>query len=61
MSGVLAVIAHLATKADVMELRSSVADVRTAVARVETAIIKWIIATTLASGALAFAAAKLVH
>jgi hypothetical protein len=47
VAGIEAIIPHLATKADVISL--------------ETAIIKWIIATTLTSAALAFAIAKFVH
>ena len=47
VSAILAVIPHLATKADV--------------AAVETVIIKWIVATVLASAALAFTIAKFVH
>ena len=47
VSAIPAIIPHLATKADVAAL--------------ETAIIKWIIATVLASAALAFTIAKLVH
>ena len=43
----MAIIPHLATKADV--------------AAVETVIIKWIVATVLASAALAFTIAKFVH
>jgi hypothetical protein len=54
VSAILAVIPHLATKADLMDVRASVA-------AVETAIIKWIIATTLATGALAFTIAKFAH
>jgi len=54
ISSILAVIPHLATKADMLA-------VKTDVAAVETAIIKWIIATTLGSAALAFAIAKFVH
>jgi len=51
---ILAIIPHLATKADV-------ADVKADVAAVETTIIKWIVATVLASAALAFTIAKFVH
>jgi hypothetical protein len=58
VSAILAVVPHLATKTDLM---ASVADLRASVAAVETAIIKWIIATTLATGGLAFTIAKLVH
>jgi hypothetical protein len=54
VSAILAIIPHLATKADV-------ADVRAAVGQVETTIIKWIVATVLASAALAFTIAKFVH
>ncbi len=58
VSGIVAIVPHLTTKADLM---ASVADFRASVATVETAIIKWIIATTLATGGLAFALAKFVH
>ena len=68
VSAILAIIPHLATKADVADVRTAIADVRTAVgqvkadvAAVETAIIKWIVATVLASAALAFTIAKFVH
>ncbi len=79
VSAILAVVPHLATKADLMasvadlresvadvrasvaDVKTSVADVRTSVAAVETAIIKWIIATTVATGGLAFTIAKFVH
>jgi hypothetical protein len=54
VSAILAVIPHLATKADVMDVRASVATS-------ETNIIKWIVATTLATGGLAFTIAKFVH
>ena len=47
VSAILGIIPHLATKADV--------------AAVETTIIKWIVATVLASAALAFTIAKFVH
>jgi hypothetical protein len=72
VSAILAVIPHLATKADVADvhlaMKADVADVRAAVGQVkadvaaaETAIIKWIVATVLASAALAFTIAKFVH
>ena len=64
----VAVIPHLATKADLAdvrtelkELKADVIAVKVDVASIETAIIKWIIATTLASASLAFAIAKFVH
>ena len=59
VGSILAIIPHLATKADVSEIPhlATKADV----AALETAIIKWIIATMLASAALAFTIAKFVH
>ena len=54
VGAVEAVIPQLATKADVAAVKADVA-------AIETAIIKWIIATTLTSAALAFAIAKFVH
>ena len=53
VSAILAIMPHLATKADVADVRVDLA--------AETAIIKWIIATVLASAALAFTIAKFVH
>lgn len=66
VSTILGVIPHLATKADVaiipqLATKADVVAVKADVAAVETAIIKWIVATTLASAALAFAIAKFVH
>jgi hypothetical protein len=72
ISAILAVIPHLATKADVVGVKGDIAGVKGDVASVkgelagliastETAIIKWIIATVLASAALAFTIAKFVH
>ncbi len=61
VSAILAIIPHLATKADVADVRTAVGQVKVDVAAVETAIIKWIVATVLASAALAFTIAKFVH
>jgi hypothetical protein len=61
VSAILAVIPHLATKADVADVRAAVGQVKADVAAAETAIIKWIVATVLASTALAFTIAKFVH
>ena len=61
VSAILAIIPHLATKADVADVRTAVGQVKADVAAVETAIIKWIVATVLASAALAFTIAKFVH
>ena len=59
VSSILAVMPHLATKADVADVPhlATKADV----AAIETKIIKWIVATVLASAALAFTIAKFVH
>jgi uncharacterized membrane protein len=72
VSAISAFIPHLATKADVADVRAGVGQVkadlatgigqvRAELAAVETAIIKWIVATVLASAALAFTIAKFVH
>ena len=61
VSAILAIIPHLATKADVADVRAAVGQVKADVAAVETAIVKWIVATVLASAALAFTIAKFVH
>jgi hypothetical protein len=61
VSAISAIIPHLATKADVADVRTGVGQVKADVAAVETAIIKWIVATVLASAALAFTIAKFVH
>ena len=58
VSAILAVIPHLATKADVT---AAVGQLKADMAAMETAIIKWTIATVLASAALAFTIAKFVH
>jgi hypothetical protein len=58
-AGRRAIIAHLATKADVADVRATVGQIGADVAAVETAIIKWIVATVLASAALAFAISAL--
>jgi hypothetical protein len=61
VSAILAIIPHLATKADVADVRVAVGQVKADVAAVETAIIKWIVATVLTSAVLAFTIAKFVH
>ena len=61
VSAIGAIIPHLAKKADVADVRAAVGQVKVDVAAVETAIIRWIVATVLASAALAFAIAKFVH
>jgi hypothetical protein len=47
VSGIKAAIPHLATKADLSDMRA--------------AIIQWIVATTIAVAAMAFSVAKFVH
>ena len=65
VGAILAIIPHLATKADVGEVRTDLAtavgQIKADMSAMETAIIKWIIATVLASAALAFTIAKFVH
>jgi Mg2+ and Co2+ transporter CorA len=72
VSAILAVIPHLATKADIGELRSAtktdIGDLKAMIVQgkadmsaMETRIIKWIVATVLASATLAFSIAKFVH
>jgi hypothetical protein len=65
LSAILAIIPHLATKADVADLRTDVAQLRgdmsAGIAGLEARIIKWIVATLLTSTGLAFTIAKFVH
>jgi len=59
VGAIIALIPHLATKADVAQLpyMATRADVSDAI----TSIIKWIVGTTIAVAALAFTIAKFVH
>jgi hypothetical protein len=57
VSAILAIIPHLATKADVADVGAAVGQVKADGAT----IIKWIVATVLASAVLAFTIAKFVH
>jgi hypothetical protein len=72
VSAILATVPHLATKADVSDVRSAVAELRAEMssefgslradmAARETSFVKWMIATVLAAGALALTIAKFVH
>ena len=65
VSGILAILPHLATKADVADVRTDVAQLRgevwAAISGLEARIIKWIVATLLTSTGLAFTIAKIVH
>ena len=65
LSGILAILPHLATKADVADVGTDVAQLKgemwAAISGLETRIIKWIVATLLTSTGLAFTIAKFVH
>lgn len=72
VAAILATIPHLATKADlkdgiaevktmIADNRTMIADVKTQVASMETAIVKWIVATVIATSAAAFGLAKYLH
>ena len=65
VSGIVAILPHLATKADVADVRTDVAQLKgelgAAISGLETRIIKWIVATLLTSTGLAFTIAKFVH
>lgn len=54
VAGIAAQLPYMVTKADVMAIRAEVNDVK-------TSIIQWVVATTIAVAALAFAIAKFVH
>jgi hypothetical protein len=53
-AAILAVIPHLATKADVVGVKADLAEVK-------VALMKWYVGTGLTCATLAFTAAKLVH
>ena len=59
VGAIIALIPHLATKADValIPYMATKADVSDAI----TSIVKWIVGTTIAVAALAFSIAKFVH
>jgi len=52
---------HLATNADVVDVRTTVVDLRVQMDALGTRIIRWIVSSILASSGLAFAIAKFVH
>jgi hypothetical protein len=75
VSALTAVVPHLATKADLAEVRGSleadiaevkgsleadIAEVKGNIAHLESALIKWIVGTSLAVATLAFAIARFV-
>lgn len=64
--GIMAQLPHMATKADVAQLpymatKAEVMAIRAEVSDAKTSIIQWVVATTIAVAALAFAIAKFVH
>lgn len=61
VSAIKATISHLATKADIYEVRGEIGAVRAEIHALEAKIIRWIVGTTLASASLAFTIAKFVH
>jgi hypothetical protein len=68
VAAILATIPHLATKADLGEVKTMIADTKTMVADVKTqmaskeaAMIKWIVATVLTTAGVAFGLAKFLH
>jgi len=65
VAAIAAQIPHLATKAEVMavktDLTAQVMAVRVEISDAKTSIIQWVVATTIAVAALAFAIAKFVH
>jgi hypothetical protein len=65
VSAILAIIPHLATKADLADLKSDLAQFRgdalAGLSGLEARIIKWIVATLLTSTGLAFTLAKFIH
>ena len=64
ISGIVAVLPHLASKADLnslkADLKEEIHSVRADMNSMETSIIKWMIGTTITTGALAFSIAKFV-
>ena len=54
VSGIRAQIPYLASKSDVSEAQTSNSEAK-------TSIIQWVVGTTIAAAALAFAIAKFVH
>jgi hypothetical protein len=66
VSAILALIPHLATKADValiphLATKADVEAVRCELATMQATIIKWYVATSLTVAGLAFAAARFIH
>lgn len=60
VAGLTAVVPHLATKADIADVKTSVSDVKGNISSLESALIKWIVGTALAVAVLAFTIARYV-
>ena len=61
VAGIQTQMPYLATKADVSDVKTLISDTRTLIRDAKTSIIQWVVGTTLAAAALAFAIAKFVH
>ena len=61
VAAIKAVLPHLATKADLSDVRGEVNSVRGEIHALEARLIKWIIGTVTATAGLAFAIAKFVN
>ena len=61
VSAITAVLPHMATKADVAGVRVEIAAVRVEVAELGTKLIRWLIATGIATAGLVVTAMKFVH
>jgi hypothetical protein len=61
VSGIAATIPHLATKADLNSVRVGIGAVQGSISALETRLIRWMIATALASAGLVSAIAKFLH
>lgn len=66
VAGIRALLPHLATKADVVQLprvesKSDIGDVRQAIRDCKASIIRWAVGTGIAVTALAFITAKILH
>lgn len=60
VAGLTAVVPHLATKADIADVKTSVSDVKGNISSLESSLIRWIVGTALAVAVLAFTIARYV-
>ena len=54
VGSIAAQLPHLATKAEIGDLRATISEAK-------TSIVQWVVGTTIAAAGIAFAIAKLVH